>query len=287
MTIEASYRELSHQLNQLYDQREAMNIAGLAIEFITGKGNTDRIIDKNALLSQGQEEQFQTITKALLSHQPIQYILGEAWFAGMKFFVDKNVLIPRPETEELVDWIVGDAGLPAGRQDTGCGILDIGSGSGCIPIALKKKIKNSVITSIDVSEDALQVAKKNALTLGVEVNFLLIDFLDENNWNQLPVFDIIVSNPPYIKQSESNSMSKHVLDAEPHIALFVPDEDALLFYRKIAAFGKTHLNPKGRIFVEINEALSKEVITLFEKEGYRSHIKKDLQGKDRMVQASF
>ena len=254
------------------------------MEHITGKKRIDRLLDKQVLLSKAQRTKLDTILQALATYKPIQYVLGEAWFAGMLFFVNEHVLIPRPETEELVDWITSEIQNSKFKIQN---IIDIGTGSGCIPISLKKKSPGLSVTAVDISNDALIVAKQNADSLQADIRLLNIDFLDETNWDQLPVFDIIVSNPPYIKQSEQSNMNKNVLDFEPLIALFVPDEDALLFYRKIAVFGKTHLAKQGYIFFEINEALGKEVCALLEANGYKVELRKDLQGKDRMVRANL
>ena len=282
MTLQQAQQELQIQLKTVYDDREAGNIADWVLEHITDKKRIDRLINKNLALQTSQQNQLKEITKQLLSHRPLQYVLGEAWFAGMKFYVNESVLIPRPETEELVEWageIIKNSKLKIKN------LGEIGTGSGCIPISLKKKFPEISVCSMDVSEDALSVAKKNATALEAEIDFRNFDFLNEALWNQLPVFDCIVSNPPYIKQSEEIDMAKHVLDFEPNIALFVPDEDALLFYRKIAAFAKSHLTKDGMIFLEINEALGKEVVALYESFGYEVELKKDLQGKDRMVKA--
>lgn len=280
MTIQSAQQALLVQLKTLYDEREAANICDWVMEHITGKKKIDRLLDKQEILPNELLAKLDHITQELNTHRPVQYVLGEAWFAAMKFYVNEHVLIPRPETEELVEWIVEESQNSKFKIQN---ILDIGTGSGCIPVALKKKLPRLSITSVDVSKEALEVAGQNAVILGVDISLLNIDFLNENNWDQLPVFDIIVSNPPYIKQSESGSMAKNVLDFEPGIALFVPDEDALLFYRKIADFAKTHLSEQGSIFLEINEKLSKEVITLFENKRYHAELRKDLQGRDRMV----
>lgn len=284
MTTREAQQKAQLQLKILYDEREAVNITDWVMEHITGKKRIDRLLDKQAMLTTSQQLQLDTILQELATHKPIQYVLGEAWFAGMKFFVNENVLIPRPETEELVQW-VGEESQKLSRhtRDKSQKLLDIGTGSGCIPISLKKLLPELSVSSVDVSKEALEVAKKNAAGLDVDVNFLHLDFLNEANWDQLPIVDIIVSNPPYIKQSEQNNMSKNVLDFEPSIALFVPDEDALLFYRKIALFSKTHLSKSGSIFLEINEALGKEVIELYESAGYKVELRKDMQGKDRMA----
>ena len=164
-------------------------------------------------------------------------------------------------------------------------ILDIGSGSGCIPIALKRKLRKADVWSCDASEAAVQVARKNAAVLGVDVKFLLLDFLDEENRKELPSFDVIISNPPYVPEKDKQQMQPNVLNFEPHIALFAPDNDALVFYKAIAAFGKEHLNPGGTIYAEIHEALGEAITELFTREGYRTEIKKDMQGKERMIKA--
>ncbi len=286
MTIQLAQQNLASMLVTLYDQREANTIADWVMERLTGERRIDRLLAKDQLLTTEQLAQLSNFSQQLVQHRPVQYVLGEAWFAGMRFYVNENTLIPRPETEELVELVVGhtEPGVcPPGRQVKH--ILDIGTGSGCIPIALKKKLPLASITSIDVSEGALQVARHNADTLDADIQLLQVDFLDESRWGSLPMFDMIVSNPPYIRQSEKKSMAKHVLGFEPALALFVPDNDALLFYRKIAAFGKTHLGPGGMVFMEINEALGEDVATLFKQEGYQTELRKDLQGKDRMLRA--
>lgn len=284
MTTREAQQKAQLQLKLLYDEREAVNITDWVMEHITGKKRIDRLLDKQAMLTTSQKEQLDTILQELATHKPIQYVLGEAWFAGMKFFVNEHVLIPRPETEELVDWIVGESQKSKVKNQK---LLDIGTGSGCIPVSLKKLLPELYVSSVDISKDALEIAQKNAAGLHADVNFLHFDFLNEANWDQLPVVDTIVSNPPYIKQSEYGSMSKNVLDFEPSIALFVPDEDALLFYRKIVMFSKTHLSKNGSIFLEINEALGKEVIELYESFGYNVELRKDMQGKDRMAKANL
>ena len=281
MTINTAYQQLLYQLYELYDNREAANIADWVIEYITGQKHIDRILFKNIPLNNEQEVQLITFTTQLLQQQPVQYVLNEAWFAGMQFYVDDSVLIPRPETEELVELISNFKFEISNSLQ----ILEIGAGSGCIPISLKKRLPNTNITSIDISDEALDIAKRNATKLQADILFKQVDFLDETSWDDLGQFDIIVSNPPYIKQSESITMSKHVTTYEPSIALFVSDDDALVFYKKIALFGLRHLTEQGQIFVEINEALGNETIVMFNSFGYKTLLKKDLQCKDRMVQA--
>jgi release factor glutamine methyltransferase len=279
MTIQQAQQQALSQLRLLYDEREAGNITDWVLEHITSKKRIDRLLDKQLALTTEQQGKLEIILQELSTHKPIQYVLGEAWFAGHRFFVNEHVLIPRPETEELVEWVLESQKSKIKNQK----VIDIGTGSGCIPIALKKKCPEFFISAIDVSKDALAVAQKNANELHVKIDFLEIDFLNESNWSSLPVFDIIVSNPPYIKQSEEKTMSKNVLAFEPSLALFVADEDALLFYRKIAAFAKNHLAYDGFIFLEINEASGMETVGLFEKEGFSAELRRDMQGRDRMV----
>jgi len=281
MTLLQAKDHLIQALVQLYDNREAEQITHMALEHITGMNRTERVIHKHQELSAKQLDQFNHYHHELSAGKPVQYVLGEAWFAGMRLLVNKHTLIPRPETEELVEWIKEVANPRA------LSILDIGTGSGCIPIALKKKFPNWKIKAIDLSEDALAVARENARLQGVDIEFIQMDFLDEQNWKALPKFDIIVSNPPYIKVSESAAMAKHVVEHEPHLALFVPDDDALMFYKKIAAFGITHLNNLGLVFVEINQQLGNEVVDVFTAEYFSAYAKKDIHGNERIVTAEL
>ncbi len=218
----------------------------------------------------------------LLNHEPVQYILNEAWFCGMKFYVDKNVLIPRPETEELVEWII------AGNKNQKPkikNILDIGTGSGCIAITLKNKIPEVEMLACDISNAALAIVRKNAVDLHVSIDLVQLDFLIPDHWKQLPSVDIIVSNPPYVPQKDKEQMQPNVLKYEPTDALFVPDDDVLIFYKAIADFGKEKLNTDGSIYVEIHENLGEAVTRLFQSKGYTTELRKDLQRKDRMVKA--
>lgn len=215
----------------------------------------------------------------LKAHRPIQYVIGETEFYGLKFFVNENVLIPRPETEELIEWILQDHPNFEGK------ILDVGTGSGCIPITLKTKFPNAEIHALDFSADALKMAKINAGYHQTDIQFHPIDFLNFEA-NSLPKFDLIVSNPPYIADFEMNSMDKNVLAYEPHSALFVPDHDPLVFYRKIAEFAQTNLNTKGEIYVEINQELGSETKDLFSTYFQNVVIKKDISQNDRMIKCS-
>jgi release factor glutamine methyltransferase len=289
------YQQLLFQLYEMYDDREAANIADMVIEHITGFRKIDRLIDKQVPVTKKQIQLLNDYTFQLLQHKPVQYVLQEAWFGGVKFCVDETVLIPRPETEELVEWIIKDVSgsqFPVSgsftARYTSPAILDIGTGSGCLAVTLKKNLPLAEVHALDISEGALNIAKQNAAAQQTEINFHLLNILDENKWSKLAAFDIVVSNPPYVTQSEALAMHKNVLQHEPHIALFVPDEDALLFYRTIATFGLQHLNAHGKLFFEINETLGKEVHDLLSQYGYKNiELKKDLQGKDRIVKAEI
>jgi release factor glutamine methyltransferase len=283
MTILEATRYSREQLKKIYDEGEAETISGWIIENITGIKKTDRISYSQKSFSTEQLSRLESTLQRLLTHEPVQYVLNESWFCGLKFYVDKNVLIPRPETEELVEWIITNCKFPVGELR----ILDIGSGSGCIPIALKRRLGKAAVWGCDISEQALAIARLNAGNLGADVNFVQLDFLSFNEREKLPMFDIIVSNPPYIPQKEREQMSKNVLDFEPSLALFVPDNDALMFYAAIADFGKQHLKADGNIYVEISENLGAATAALFQTNEYHTEIKKDMQGKDRMIRAKL
>lgn len=285
MNIQSAFTYITQNIAQLYEPREAANIAHLVMEHITGLSKLDRIIYKDRTLELTQQAQVEQAVEALLEHQPVQYVTGAAWFYGMELMVNPQVLIPRPETEELVEWIVNDVRM---RGSADMRMLDIGTGSGCIPLALKKELPAADVWGIDVSREALETAKANAEQQQLEVRFEQVNVLNEQVTAGLPFFDIIVSNPPYIKQSEQAGMQQQVLAYEPSLALFVPDEDALLFYRVIAELAKHRLAKEGSLYFEINEALGKEVVALLKASGYREVVlKQDIFGKDRMVRAEL
>jgi len=221
--------------------------------------------------------------KKLAEHQPIQYVLGQADFYGHKFLVNKHVLIPRQETEELVH--LAEKYLQKIDRERVVKILDIGTGSGCIPISIAKKFPNAEITAVDVSADALIVAAKNAKSHKVKINFLLLDFLKKSNWERLEQYDLILSNPPYIPNEERKIMPKRVIKFEPKEALFVDDSEPLIFYQKICEFAKMHLNPHGKVILECNEFNAVEVEKLYKNEGCFTNVElvKDIAGADRLV----
>ena len=280
MTIEKARKEIFESLKNIYEKEEANNIAEIVLEHITNLSRIEILLNKNITLSNDQKEFLVRINTRLQDHEPIQYIINEAWFSGMKFYVDKNVLVPRPETEEMVEWIIADH-----RQQTTDNrrIIDIGTGSGCIAIALKNKLARAEVWACDISDEALTVARMNADNLKATIDFVPVDFLNIEQRQQLPQVDIIVSNPPYVRQNERLEMRRNVIDYEPSLALFVSDNDPLVFYRAIVDFGKEKLNAEGKIYVEIHEDLGKQVRELFQKDYRLVELKKDLQGKERMV----
>ncbi|MBC9912119.1 peptide chain release factor N(5)-glutamine methyltransferase [Chitinophaga varians] len=281
MTIQTAFTYITGAIGDLYDAREAANIAHIVLEHITGMNKLDRLVHKAKLLTPDQNTRLKSAIEALQRMEPVQYVTGSGWFYGMELTVNHHVLIPRPETEELVAWIIEDlTGHPHPH------LLDIGTGSGCIPLALKQNIPAAVVTAIDVSEEALAVARENAAKLRLEVAFSRLSALDEQQMATLPAFDVIVSNPPYITQSEQATMQQQVWGFEPSIALFVPDNDALLFYRHIAHTALQKLNAGGALYFEINESLGQEVVELLQSMGFRDVIlRQDMFGKDRMVKA--
>jgi release factor glutamine methyltransferase len=281
MDIQQAQRELLARLIPLYGEREAAQIGDLVMENITGKRKIDRLLNKDVMLSPFQTDIFHQYIFGLSKNQPVQYVLRESWFCGMKFYVDQHVLIPRPETEELVEWVASESAA------TGLSILDVGTGSGCIAISLKKMLPAATVRACDISPDALVVARRNAVDLGTDVDFQLMDILDIRQREFLPSLDIIVSNPPYIPLRDKSSMSPHVVEYEPHIALFVTDEDPVIFYQAIAQLGMEKLSPTGTLFAEIHEDLAGQVVSVFKKTGYQNIVvRQDMQGKDRMVKAT-
>lgn len=282
MIIEQAYKYLLTELYTIYDERESANIANWVIEHITGFSKIDRIINKQFELNASQQQQLENYTQQLLRHVPVQYVLQEAWFCNYKFYVDKNVLIPRPETEELVDWLVEDYQKKEKKEFN---IMDIGTGSGCIAIAIKKKIPSTKITAIDISNEALVVAKQNALQLKADIDFIQADFLNKNTWKQLPIPQILISNPPYIPLREKESIQNQVKFHEPNNALFVPDNHPLIFYEAIAHFALQYMSIGSLLYVEIHENYGKEIYELWENLGLNPELKKDMQEKDRMIKA--
>jgi release factor glutamine methyltransferase len=287
-------KTLRQSLTALYPEGEAAAIAGRVMEALTGRTYSQRMMQEEAQLTQEQVQQWQAHQNRLLQQEPVQYVLQQAPFYGMELYVDRSVLIPRPETEELVHWIIEDVrkngpdvftkNATDADRTSELKILDIGTGSGCIPLALKKAMPLAEVWGCDVSEEALTVARRNSSHLDIRVDFQGVDILDEAQHRLLPSVDILVSNPPYIPQNDAAAMHPNVLAYEPHLALFVPNDDALLFYKAIARFSHHRLHAGGRIYLEVHEEGAKEVTALFTQEGYSDVVvKKDMQGKERML----
>ena len=270
--------KLYNALAKIADGNERNAIIRAICCDMLGISTTAYYLKEPITLSAEKEALLTNIITRLKQGEPLQYIEGRAPFCGMEFIVNPNVLIPRPETAELVDWIVREY---ATQQPH---ILDLGTGSGCIAISLSKQLPQATVEACDISEGALEVAEANNRENGTSVRFFHHDML--NLTAPLPhSYDILVSNPPYIKQCEAQEMELHVTEWEPHTALFVPDDDALRFYRAIAKIGQTDaLKPGGHIYVEINQALGKETAELFESYGYHNvTLRKDIYGNDRMI----
>lgn len=281
MTIREQYHWLSQQLQELYSQGEAETMAEWVLEHYTGLNRTSIKMHGNKPVTIHEKEKIMHASGELMQYRPVQYVLEEAWFRKMRFYVNESVLIPRPETEELVEWAV------ALYKDTLKKItaLDIGTGSGCIAISLAKALTKAAATAIDVSEGALAVAQKNARDLHASIDLRQIDFLAESNWPALGMYDLIISNPPYIPIREKEKLDKHVTEWEPGTALFVPNDDALLFYRKIALFGKTHLLSNGNILFECHQDFAKDTLQMLRDMGYTVELEKDIFENERMIRA--
>ncbi|HQW69205.1 MAG TPA: peptide chain release factor N(5)-glutamine methyltransferase [Flavobacterium sp.] len=279
-------------LSSLYDEKEIKSFFYLTLEKLHQKKRIDLALQPDLAMDETQLAQWETVLTELKTYKPIQYILGETEFYGLPFLVNENVLIPRPETEELVQLILVESQKSKVESFK---ILDIGTGSGCIPISLKKNLPSAEVFAIDVSKNALEVAQKNAEINGVEVNFteaniLLTDSLalPTHNSQLTTLFDIIVSNPPYVRNLEKAEINPNVLEFEPHLALFVEDNDALLFYRKITELAKNHLSENGKLYFEINQYLGKETVALVESYGFKKvQLLKDIYGNDRMISADY
>jgi len=275
-----AFYTLKNDLQAIYDQQEAAAIAHELMLHLTGKDKSQRLLEKDVTLSHGEQHAYDIMKADLLKGKPLQYVTGIAWFLGQPYTVNENVLIPRPETEELVQWITED------HKDKKVSILDIGTGSGCIPVALSRSLPQAEISACDISNAALKVASKNAHALGAKVSFYELDILDRQNWVGLPRFDIIVSNPPYIPLSEKEQLAPNVRDYEPATALFVPNDDVLIFYKAIAEFGKAHLTEGGSIYCELHRDLFLRTESVFNEAGYRNVLlKKDMHGNWRMLKA--
>lgn len=283
MTIKKYRQYFINSLEDLYSIEELQSIFYLLAEKLLHLSRIDIALQLDDTLTSDEEINFNQAIDRLKIYEPVQYILGETEFFGYPFLVNKQVLIPRPETEELVSWIIEDVD----KKETT--ILDIGTGSGCIAISLAKKLNNAVVSAIDISNKAIEVAKKNALINNVNVEYSSVDVLNfedklvlQDKWKSK--FDIIVSNPPYVRMQEKKLMQLNVIDHEPDIALFVEDDDPLLFYRRISELSRQYLKHNGTLYLEINEYLGVEMEKMLNEAGFKHvELKKDMFGKKRMI----
>ncbi|MGC3978693.1 MAG: peptide chain release factor N(5)-glutamine methyltransferase [Paludibacteraceae bacterium] len=271
-----------NSLSDIYSEKEIHVFTFLILEKITGLSNTRLLSNSDLVLSESQKEEAKEFISRLKQNEPIQYILGETVFFGLNFNVNPSTLIPRPETEELIEWIKTNVSSNLVEKE----VLDIGTGSGCIAVTLKKLFPNAGMTAMDISAEALVTAKQNAELNGVEIDFAQVDVLQIKKLNKK--YDIIVSNPPYVLESDKKNMQHNVLDYEPHIALFVTDSDPLIYYRKIAELARNHLSKTGMLYFEIHNKQGENCKKLLHSLGFKSIIlRKDISGNDRMVCATL
>lgn len=284
-TIQDALLKFDQVLRPLYDNPEVNSIKYLAISQVTALSKAQLRAYASSELTKEQVQKLSKILRELKTGKPIQYILGETEFYGLPFKVTPAVLIPRPETEELVEWIIN----VAKQRNLPETILDIGTGSGCIPITLKTYLPSAKVSAVDISKRALNIAKQNAQLNDVEVDFVQTDILKQSGMAiRNTHYSIIVSNPPYVTESEKSGMHANVLDHEPHLALFVTDNDPLIFYNAIADFAIQNLRENGLLFFEINENLGKETVELLSAKGFKNiQLRQDLRGKDRMIGAEI
>jgi release factor glutamine methyltransferase len=276
-------KEIYHmELDEIYPKEEVESMFYLMIEHFLGLERFILAIDPEIVISKKEEQyMFEGLSK-LKKEQPIQYVLGQTIFLDLKIMVNESVLIPRPETEELVNWVLEDIE----KSDDKLMVIDLGTGSGCIAISLAKFKPNLKVTAIDISRSALEVAKKNALLNEVDVQFREVDILKAGSLGEN--YDIIISNPPYIREMERDKMRNNVLQNEPNSALFVPDDDPLLFYRTIAKLARDGLDGNGTLYLEINQYLSEDVKILLKEFSFSEiELRKDIFGNDRMIRAKL
>ena len=284
MTIKQYRDQFIQELTPIYGMEEADSFFYLILDAKHQLKRVDLALQPDLVFSKTELEAWNLILDQLKKEIPIQYLLGTTHFYGLEFEVNPNVLIPRPETEELVDWIVQKSRIK--NQESKIKILDIGTGSGCIAISLAKNLPNAEVFALDVSEKALTTAQKNAEFNQVQIQFIHQSILETEDLGQQ--FDLIVSNPPYVRNLEKQEIKKNVLDNEPHLALFVADNDALIFYRKIAQLAQKNLSPNGQLYFEINQYLGQETLDLLQEIGFKDiTLRKDIYGNDRMIQCTI
>lgn len=282
-TLNELYKTTVLHLKAQFPAEEARAMADRLFEHYFKLAPVQRIIDGNSIAEDSATVSVEKAVQQLLNNMPLQYILGFAWFMDLEIEVNPSVLIPRPETEEMVSLILEYLkGRQSPRKPS---IMDIGTGSGCIAIAIKKNLPESEVTAIDISVEALKVARRNAKSNLVEINFIHADMLNQSQWFNFPQVDLIVSNPPYVTHEEKKQMHRNVLDHEPHTALFVPDDDPLVFYHEIIALAKSKLCESGSLWFEINENFGEELRNMALKQGFKEvNIIFDFRGKSRFLQ---
>lgn len=269
-------------LEKIYSSGESRQLIDTLIKFLFGISHIQLALQPDYRLSESEILKLHKAVKKLLKHVPLQYITGETQFLDLDIAVNESVLIPRPETEELVHLIISN------EPSENIKLLDVGTGSGCIALALKKHLLKPEITAVDISDDALNLARINSKRNGLDVDFRVLDIFDKISHETLGIFDVIVSNPPYVTKSEQPLMQRNVLDYEPHQALFVEDEHPLTFYEAILEFSNSHLTPEGRIYFEINEKYGSEILRLFLKFNFEEgKLHQDIHGKNRFATALY
>lgn len=280
MNAKEAFGKLRETLQAIYEPAESANIADWVVEAVTGRRQLDLRHTEDSSMSAAQELLLQKYTGELLQHRPVQYVLGESYFYDMKLHVDERVLIPRPETEELVHWALSFLrayGQPAPL------VADLGTGSGCVALALKKHCPAAGVSAVDLSAGALSVAQANAAALGLDVAWLQADILHPQGLEELPVQDLVISNPPYITLPEQKDIQPHVLAFEPHQALFVTDGDPLQFYKAIGRIALAKLRPGGGLFLELHRDFAAQTRDWYVAGGWHTELRKDMQGEDRML----
>jgi release factor glutamine methyltransferase len=279
MTYKQAFAYFNQELKNSYPETEIEAFIQIICRHLFGMSRFECMLRDVDNLPEKSEGQIYNIIQELKRFKPLQYILGETEFYGLRFFVDSAVLIPRPETEELVEWIISEC-----KSKNDVSIVDVGTGSGCIPVALARFLPNATVAAIDISAEALDVAQKNAIENKVNVQFIQTDILKRKLPKELH-FDVIVSNPPYVTPAQKDNMSSNVLDYEPHIALFAPEQNPFVFYEAISEIAQAHLKPAGALYFEINEALPDETAERIRKFGFTTELKQDINGKHRMIKA--
>ncbi|MEQ6124841.1 peptide chain release factor N(5)-glutamine methyltransferase [Pseudotenacibaculum sp. MALMAid0570] len=286
MTLKEFQHHFTSELSSLYPKTEVDSFLSILIEEYLNLQRIDLVLKPTLEIPHKKLKLFNIAIQQLQKEEPIQYIIGKTEFFGFPFYVNEDVLIPRPETEELVEWVISEAkALSKFKPEEPLNILDIGTGSGCIPISLKKHLPKANISAIDISQKALETAKNNATLNNVEINFIEKDILNTRKLGEK--YDIIISNPPYVRELEKVEIKNNVLENEPHLALFVGDDNPLVFYHKISELAKENLKENGILFFEINQYLGKEMLDLMRLFKFKNVLlKKDLFGKDRMIKAT-